>query len=217
MYQIRCCFFPRPGSSYRRMPTWAFYLRPFLIIDYTGIQLHGSVIYNLIAQISQSCRCSSWDHGSSLAFENITQSLWPALMQHLAWLQLPSRSAYTFQLTSMCNADNSSCLILHSSDSTVFVFHLRIYSVFRRDIKFVFHQRSPPEFAQYLCDVLLWYCYSEVDLKRDQLASILLRALPGSKCPLRILIQTWTDTLLQLTTHPLVGVSYKSSCKMYMK
>jgi len=111
----------------------------------------GSLIYS---NFPQSCRCLYWDHGSSLGFENITQSLWPIPMQHLEWLQLPSRSAYTFQLALVCNGENNPGLILHSSDSIVFIFHLRIYSVF--------HQKNSYSIYMFCRDI----CYFEVDLKK---------------------------------------------------
>ena len=44
------------------------------------------------------CRCLCWDHASSLASENIMQISLPTLMQGLTWIQLFSRSAWTFQL-----------------------------------------------------------------------------------------------------------------------
>jgi hypothetical protein len=48
------------------------------------------------------CRCLCWDHASSLAFENITQILWPNPTQKLAWLRLSSRSVWMCQLAVRC-------------------------------------------------------------------------------------------------------------------
>jgi hypothetical protein len=48
-------------------------------------------------QLPESCRCLCWDHALSLEFESIMLSSWPTPMKQLAWLQLFSKIAYTFQ------------------------------------------------------------------------------------------------------------------------
>jgi hypothetical protein len=56
--------------------------------------------------LPEACRCLYRSHVSSLEFENIMRTSSPTSptpTKELAWLRLFSRSAYTFQLTVVCN------------------------------------------------------------------------------------------------------------------
>jgi hypothetical protein len=58
-------------------------------------------------KLSNPCRYLCWDHASSWAFDNITLSLWPTLIQRPLWLQSLSRSAFMCQLAAVRNVGDA--------------------------------------------------------------------------------------------------------------
>src|SRR6266481_8828078 len=79
------------------------------------------------------CRWLYWDHDSSLEFENIMLTSSPTPTKEPAWVQLFSRSAYTFQLAVVCSREKFVLITLFGAlwqAFWVFCFGILLFVIF---------------------------------------------------------------------------------------
>lgn len=137
-------FLALPSGCCLQISTYAnlWRLHPFTSDHLPRIQIYWDVLFmKALFRSLWTCRCLSWDHVSSLAFENITLRSWPILMQDMTWLLLSSRNISRFQLVVVCSARN----ILSGYAVWDILWGRRVFFEFRRGIYIVFQSRFERE------------------------------------------------------------------------